>query len=175
MSNPVQTEIWDIYDVNKKVTGRTMIRDDFHMKPGEYHLSVLGVVKRTDGRFLITKRDMKKRWAPGHWETSGGACVAGENSYEAVLREVKEESGLDVTGCPYKLSLTYRRDNPDEGDNYFVDVYLFIKDFNEDEVKLQEEETCDFKLATFEEIKAIGEEGKFLHYNSIKKVFEDTI
>ena len=39
---------------------------------------------------------MTKAWAPGWWEVSGGAAQAGEASYDAVLREVKEETGLDV-------------------------------------------------------------------------------
>ena len=58
--------------------------------------TVLGVVARPDGTFLITKRVMTKAWAPGWWEVSGGAAQAGEESYEAVLREVKEETGLDA-------------------------------------------------------------------------------
>ena len=27
-------ELWDIYDENKQPTGRTMRRNDWHMKPG---------------------------------------------------------------------------------------------------------------------------------------------
>lgn len=84
-------EFWDIYDKDKKPTGRTMKRNDWCLKDGEYHLTVLGVVARPDGTFLITKRVMTKAWAPGWWEVSGGAAQAGEESYEAVLREVKEK------------------------------------------------------------------------------------
>ena len=91
-------EMWDIYDENKKRTGRTMKKNDWCLKEGEYHLTVLGIVAHTDGRFLITKRVMTKAWAPGWWEVSGGACQAGETSKEAVLREVQEETGLDVSG-----------------------------------------------------------------------------
>ena len=72
-----QMELWDIYDKNKKPTGRTMKRNDWHLKDGEYHLTVLGVVAREDGTFLITKRVMTKAWAPGWWEVSGGAAQAG--------------------------------------------------------------------------------------------------
>ena len=39
-------ELWDIYDENKQPTGRTMRRNDWHMKPGEFHLTVLGVIAR---------------------------------------------------------------------------------------------------------------------------------
>ena len=37
----MKDELWDIYDENKKLTGRTMKRNDWNMKPGDYHLTVL--------------------------------------------------------------------------------------------------------------------------------------
>ena len=165
-------ELWDIYDSNKQRTGRTMKRNDWCLKDGEYHLTVLGVVVRPDGKFLITQRVMTKAWAPGWWEVSGGAAQAGEDSQDAVKREILEETGLDVTGCEGGYLFTYHRENPGNGDNYFVDVYRFIKDFDEKEVKPQEEETLGFQLATAQEIKAIADQGIFLHYDSIKQAFE---
>ena len=42
-------ELWDIYDSDKKRTGRTMKRNDWNLKNGEYHLTVLGVIHRPDG------------------------------------------------------------------------------------------------------------------------------
>ena len=165
-------ERWDIYDKNKQPTGRIMKRNDWTLKDDEYHLTVLGVIRRSDGKFLITKRVMTKAWAPGWWEVSGGAAQAGEASYDAVLREVKEETGLDVKDAEGGYMFTYKRENPGEGDNYFVDVYCFIKDFDEEDLNLQEEETAGYMLATPEEIRAFAEEGIFLHYDSIKKVFE---
>ena len=104
-------EFWDIYDINKRPTGRTMKRNDWCLKDGEYHLTVLGVVARPDGTFLITKRVMTKAWAPGWWEVSGGAAQAGESSYDAVLREVKEETGLDVSSAQGGYLFTYKREN----------------------------------------------------------------
>ena len=165
-------ELWDIYDKNKKPTGRTMERNNWCLKDDEYHLTVLGVILRPDGRFLITKRVMTKAWAPGWWEVSGGAAMAGETSLEAVKREVKEETGLDVSNAQGGYMFTYHRENPGEGDNYFVDVYRFIIDFNEEELCLQETETDGYMLATPEQIRELAEEGIFLHYDSIKDVFD---
>lgn len=31
-------ELWDIYNENKEKTGRTMKRNDWNMKPDEFHL-----------------------------------------------------------------------------------------------------------------------------------------
>lgn len=165
-------EYWDIYDKNKQKTGRTMKRNDWCLKDDEYHLSVLGVIQRSDGKFLITQRVMTKHWAPGWWEVSGGACMAGEESKEAVIREVKEETGLDVSNAKGGFVFSYHRENPGEGDNYFVDIYKFILDFDESDVCIQKEEALDFKIATVDEIKELAKQGIFLHYDSIKRVFE---
>lgn len=166
-------ELWDIYDKNKQRTGRIMKRNDWCLADDEYHLTVLGVIKRPDGRFLITKRVMTKHWAPGWWEVSGGACMAGEDSKDAVVREVREETGLDVSDCEGGYLFTYHRENPGEGDNYFVDVYRFILDFDESDVHIQEEETDGFQIATLEEIQEYNRQGIFLHYNSIRQAFEE--
>lgn len=87
-------EYWDIYDIDRNRTGRIMKRNDFHMAPGDYHLSVLGIVTDTSGRFLITQRGQDKLWAPGAYEVPGGGVQAGESSEEAIKREVSEETGL---------------------------------------------------------------------------------
>ena len=164
-------EFWDIYDENKQLTGRTMKRNDWCLKEGEYHLTVLGVIARPDGTFLITKRVMTKAWAPGWWEVSGGGVQAGESSEEAVRREVKEETGLDVRNAEGGYVFTYKRVNLDEGDNYFVDVYRFVMDIDEKDVSFQEAEIDGHMFATREQIESFAKEGKFLHYDSIKQVF----
>ena len=165
-------EYWDIYDAEKRLTGRTMKRNDWCLKDGEYHLTVLGVVARPDGTYLITKRVMTKAWAPGWWEVSGGAAQAGESSEEAVCREVREETGLDISNAEGGYVFTYKRENPGEGDNYFVDLYKFEMDFDESDVKLQDAETKDFMITDLEQIEEFANQGIFLHYDSIKEAFK---
>lgn len=165
-------EFWDIYDSDKQKTGRTMKRNDWCLKEGEYHLTVLGVIVRPDGKFLITQRVMSKSWAPGWWEVSGGGVMAGEDSVDAVKREILEETGIDVSGCEGGYLFSYHRENPKEGDNYFVDIYRFVADINEADVKIQKEEAAAFQFATLDEIKELAEQGIFLHYDSIRQAFE---
>ena len=164
-------ERWDIYDENKQRTGRTMARNDWHMQPGEFHLTVLGVVQHPDGRFLITQRRLDKEWGAGWWEVPGGGVRAGEESAEAVLREVREETGLDVRGAQGGYAFTYKRVNPDEQNHYFVDVYKFVLPFTLADVRVQESEVAGAKLATLAEIEAIAARGEFLHFDSIRQVF----
>lgn len=165
-------EFWDIYDERKRRTGRTMKRDDWCLQEGEYHLSVLGVIRRSDGRFLITKRAQSKPWAAGWWEVPGGGVVAGESSEAAIHREILEETGLDVSRAAGGLLFDYRRENIKEGDNYFVDIYRFDMDFEESDISLQAGETDDFMFADLEQIQAFAREGIFLHYQSIQEAFQ---
>ena len=118
---------------------------------------------------------MTKAWAPGWWEVSGGAAQEGEASEDAVLREVKEETGLDASEAEGGYLFTYKRENPGEGDNYFVDVYRFIMDIDEKDLNLQTEETDGYMFATLDQIKAFAEEGIFLHYDSIKEAFKKQV
>ena len=114
---------------------------------------------------------MSKVWAPGWWEIPGGAVKAGESTLEAVIREVREETGLDVSGKKGGYQFSYHREN--KGQNYIVDIYCFDMDAGEEDLRLQKEETMEGKFASLEEIKEIAAKGEFLHYDSIRKVFED--
>ena len=53
-----------------------------------------------------------------------------------------------------------------------MDVYRFVMDIDDKDLKLQTEETDGYMFATLEEIKAFAAEDKFLHYDSIKQAFE---
>lgn len=165
-------EIWDIYDRNRNLTGRTMERNDWNMKPGDFHLTVLGVIRRPDGKYLITRRVMTKAWAAGCWEVSGGAAMAGETSEEAVRREVLEETGIDVSDAKGGYVFSYSRENPAEKDNYIVDIYRYTMDITESDVTLQESEACGCRFASPDEIAELGAKGQFLHYDSIRHIFE---
>ena len=125
-------EYWDIYDKNKQLTGRKMKRNDWCLKEDEYHLTVLGVIRRPDGKYLITRRVLTKAWAPGWWEVSGGAAQAGESSEEAVRREVLEETGLHIKNLKYFGSQPWP---------YPSGIMIgFTADYESGNIKLQQEE-----------------------------------
>ena len=109
-------------------------------------------------------------------DAMGGDNAPGEIVKGAVdalneSEKILEETGIDVSSCRDAYAFTYHRENPGEGDNYFVDVYRFELEFDEADVHPQEEETDGFMLATVDEIAELGRQGVFLHYDSIKQVF----
>ena len=126
-----------------------------------------------DGKYLMLHRVKKQNdMNEGKWIGVGGHTENQESPEECLLREVKEETGLDVSNAQGGYLFTYKRENPGEGDNYFVDVYRFVMDISDEDLKLQTEETDGYMFATKEQIEAFAAEGKFLHYDSIKQAFE---
>lgn len=53
------------------------------------------VLQRQDGSFLLAQRPEGKIWA-GYWEFPGGKVEANESAHEALVRELREELGIEV-------------------------------------------------------------------------------
>ena len=88
------SELWDIYDINRKPTGRTVERGK-PMKSGEYHIVVNVWIRNSKGEWLISKRTPNKHF-PLLWEPTGGSAVSGESSFDAAIRETREELGVEL-------------------------------------------------------------------------------
>jgi 8-oxo-dGTP pyrophosphatase MutT (NUDIX family) len=161
-------ELIDIYDRNRVRTGTVIPRSEAHLGEGEYMLYVLALIEDAQGRMLITRRALDKRWAAGWWEVPGGGARAGEDSLAALLREVREETGLDAAQGDPKLVYSYENVDLPSGDNYFVDIYLLHLDIVADDIVLQHEEAIDARLASWDEIDELAEQGVFLHYRRLR-------
>jgi len=165
-------EFFDVYNEKKEKTGKTLPRKGSFLKEGEYQLIVLALIERPDHKFLITRRSLNKKWAAGAWEVSGGGVQAGESSYDAVKREVLEETGLDISDAEGRCIYTYSNVDLARGDNYFVDIYHFHMDFAAEDVHVQESEAIGFDIVPFSKIRSLREADQFLHYERILEAFE---
>ena len=163
-------ELIDIYDRNRTFTGLTVPREGARMGEGQYMLYVLALVENAKGEFLITQRALDKSWGAGWWEIPGGGVPAGETSAYAIMREVREETGLDVSACKRDLADTYVNIDPKRGHNYFTDIWHFRLPATPSagDVVLQEEESVAWQLARWEDIEALNEQGIFLHFARVK-------
>lgn len=157
-------ELWDVYDENRQFTGRLHRRGD-PMKAGDYHLVVHVWMLNSRGEFLLTKRSPDKGF-PNMWESTGGSALAGDDSLTAALREVKEETGLELDPAKGKLVLTYQISD------YFRDVWLFRQDFDLEDVVLQPGETVDKMYADSNTIFRLMENGEFVPYGYLWDLME---
>jgi 8-oxo-dGTP diphosphatase len=54
------------------------------------------VIKNNTGEILLLKRSENDEWMPGKWSLPGGGKREEETLIQAAIREIKEETGLDV-------------------------------------------------------------------------------
>ncbi len=66
---------------------------------------VVGVVSR-DGRLLISERPEGKPY-PGYWEFPGGKIEPNEDGLMALVRELHEEIGIEVTSARHCFDHVY--------------------------------------------------------------------
>lgn len=90
------SEFIDLYDQNRKLLNQEVDRTTYLFQPGEFMMYVLAILENSQGEFLVTQRAFNKKWAAGNWEMPGGGAKSKESSLDAIKREVKEETGLDV-------------------------------------------------------------------------------
>ena len=87
------------------------------------------VWRRSDGRYLLLRRSPDKDFAPGEWETGSGRLDQGEGFAEAVLRESREELGLDVrVECILGTTHFYRGEPTPDNDMVGVSFGCSIPD-----------------------------------------------
>ena len=152
-------ECWDIYDADRNLTGRTILRSDANLlNISEFHLAAFVYILRSDGRFLITKRSPEKKTFPNMWEIPHGAVQSGESSLDAAIREAFEECGIVLKRNDAKYMGEYR------GGNFISDKWLFRQEFHLSEIVLQEGETCDARACTPDEIHELIKTGSMSDY-----------
>lgn len=152
-------ELWDVYDINRnKIEGRVSVRGSDDMTDDEFHIVVFAVVCDSEGKLLCSMRDRNKMFG-GTWEFCGGSALSGETSRQAAERELLEETGLDVRGCPGKVIA----DNTKywKGSNWFYDVWMFKCDFDVDCLVPQKGEVEKIEKHSFDEVMKFLDEGNF--------------
>jgi mutator protein MutT len=99
-------------------------------------------ITNSKGQILLQKRSKEEEL----WGFPGGAVEVGESIEEAVVREVKEETGLDVKvdylmGVYSKYFVTYLN-----GDNAQTICYLFKCTAFDGELAIDNKETFDLRF-----------------------------
>ncbi len=140
-------ELWDIYDENRKKTGKTVERGGRPLEEGEYHIVVTAIILNSKNEILISKRAENKKYGL-MWECAGGSILAGETSLEGILREVKEELGIkfDKKDAIFLKEVKRNKKLPD-----FKDLWLFKKDIKDEEIAFADGEVIDCKWVSIEE------------------------
>lgn len=147
-------EFWDAYREDGTLAGCTLVRGE-PIPDGLFHMVSEIIVRHEDGMFLLMQRDFKKPNFPGLYEASaGGSVLVGERPYDAAIRELKEETGVEAK----KLEQIYRYTSKDT--IYYG--YLCKTNCDKESVTLQVGETIDYLWLTKEDFLKFIETDKYV-------------
>lgn len=156
-------EIWDAYDKYGNKLGFDQFRDE-PIPEGVYHIVVEIYAITDNNEVLITQRHPNKPWAL-KWEITGGSTLKGETPEQGAIRELKEETGIEVTDSDLNFVYSYIYKNVPSIYKCFV---VFINK-EKTKIQLQEGETVDYRYLPYNEFKQFIETDDYV--NSIKERF----
>lgn len=138
-------EYFDILDKNGVWTGDKRSRTEVHHK-GLWHRGIhLWIINHNDD-ILIQKRHPDKDFYPGVWDLSvAGHVTAGDTSRQTVVKETREELGLELEASEFTFLFTSIQ-TVQQGDiinNEFTDVYILRRTPELNSLKLQKNEVTD--------------------------------
>ena len=150
----MKKEKLDVLNERGEFTGIIETREECHKK-GLWHRCVYAFVIDKDLNILLQKRSANKKLWPNLWDvTVGGHVDSGEFGRQALIRECKEELGIDICDkdIKYLVGSCSKTTKGKITNNQFNECYLITKNIDISKVILQEEEVSEIKFFTKEEV-----------------------
>ena len=146
-------ELLDVYNSKGEITGKIVPRGskDEAFGPDEHIAVAIIYIENSKGEFLIQKTSKEKG---GIYSSTGGHIDHGETPYETIVRETKEEIGLDISN-----------ENVISLGHICVDfpvrfIFYLKKDVNIDDLVLDKTEVESMHYMTKEDLRKVIDEGK---------------
>lgn len=176
-------EKFDVLNELGEFTGEFATREECHEK-GLWHRAVYAFIIDENLNILLQKRSPKKKLWPNKWDvTLGGHVNASEFGRQALIRECKEELGLEINDddIKYIVSTTSVYNKNNYINNHYDECYLITKNINIEDLKLQKEEVSDVKFFSKEDLlKRINNNydeltEKTVSWSILKKILESNL
>lgn len=144
-------EYRDLYDEYGNLTGETILKGE--KTPINRRLLVAAlVIENDENKFLIQKRSVLKK---GKWGFTTGHIETKESSIDGIIRETKEELGIDIP----KKDIIKIKSGID--DKYIYNHYYIKKNIDLNSLNIQLDEVEEVKWLTEEEVKKLIENENF--------------
>lgn len=173
-------EKFDVLNEKGEFTGEVATREECHKK-GLWHRAVYAFVIDNNGNVLLQKRSANKKLWPNLWDvTAGGHVDSGEFGRQALVREVREELGIEIddNDIKYLVGSTSINEKGDIINKHYNECYLITKDVDISKIKLQKEEVSEVRYFSKKEIlerianNYDGLTEKTGVWNFLKKIFD---
>ncbi|MCR4902470.1 MAG: NUDIX domain-containing protein [Butyrivibrio sp.] len=126
-------EYLQLFDNNKnQIAGGKIARDHkLEVIPGERFMIVLIFIENKDHKFLIQKTPINK---DGKFASTGGHVSFGDSSLKTILKETREELGIELTSGDVKFIDSVSTSKA------FCDIYYTDKEMHRGDMTLQKSE-----------------------------------
>ena len=160
-------ELLDVYDSLGNKTGRVVNRDnkDEIFNKDEHIAVAIIYIENDKGEFLMQKTSKEKG---GYYSSTGGHINHGEDAFNTIIREVKEELGVDISN-----------DNIISLGHICVDfpirfIFYLKKNIDLNNIILQKDEVESVSYMSVDEIRNLLDKGLMHkgHYKVLEKVLE---
>lgn len=94
-------------------------------------------VRMPSGKYLMLRRSESKKYAPGFVHPIGGKVDENEDPFNAAIREVKEEAGIEVENVRLEAVINEVKPEADRDENWLI--FHFSADYKDGEVKKTDE------------------------------------
>ena len=159
-------EYFDVVDINRNKINKILPRGS-KLNPNEFNVGIEVWITNSYNQLLLTQRSSLKSH-PLQWECPGGCLISGETSKQAVIREIKEEIGLDISTENFKFITTslYKYQ--------FIDIYTIKIDIDSNKLCFQEDEVVDAKWVSISDFLVLHSKNQIVpsvyqRYNLIKE------
>ena len=154
MRNNYNMELLDVLDEQGNKIG-VEERKIVHEK-GLWHIHVGVWIMNQNGELLLQQRSGAKKVNPYKWTRTGGHVDSGEIPIDGIQREVEEEIGVKISKDDFEPMGIEKIEKVNSNQNiinrnYVYSYFAFVK-YKLEDYKIQEEEVCNLKYMSIEEI-----------------------
>jgi 8-oxo-dGTP diphosphatase len=159
-------ELCDVVDELGNRTGQVVARGT-KLASDEFYLVVHVWIKDEHANYLIQQRALHLESGPGVWATTVGYVLAGEESLNGAIREVKEELGIQL--LPSQLRLFNRH----AMENRVEDIWLAEIPSNSMGVPALGPEVAAWKWISKGELEEMVSRREFFKYSYLSDILKE--
>ena len=162
-------EMWQLYDFNENPIEVVDRNNPKVWDKGMFHMGADIWIINDDKKILVQKRSKYKKLEPNVWAMTGVSVIWGENPTETIIREAKEELGIDLIPEELKQITEFKTQN------VWVKTFILKQNLDISQMIFSEDEVADAKWLTWNEIDDLVKDDNFIQnrWNFVKDYLKE--